>query len=115
MSELRVSVAIDLDGEVWAYEHVVTVPPDYQDQDIVPFIQHESDNALAILQRETFGYARSERIIRQFDRRMTVILRLLRLAPHDIRRRPIIQRIRSVIEMDQDELFARFGTRNTGD
>lgn len=111
MSELRVGIVIDLDGEKWAYEHVVQVPPDYTQREMVPFIQHESDKALTFLQRESFGYARSERIIRQFDRRVEIIKRLLRLAPHDVRRRPIITRIRDVIDMDQDELFARFGDR----
>ena len=109
MAELRVQIVVNLDGDVWAYEHVVTVPPDYNRRDIEPFILHESDKAMTFLQREAFGYSRSERIIRQFDRRITVIKRLLRLAPHDIRKRPIIQRIREVIDMDQNELFARFG------
>lgn len=109
MAELRVRITINLEGEIWAYEHVVTVPPDYKRQDIEPFILHESDKAMSAIQRESFGYSRSERIIRQFDRRMAVIKRLLRLAPHDVRRRPIITRIRDVIDMDQNELFARFG------
>lgn len=110
MAELHVSISIDLDGEVWAYEHVVTVPPDYNRQDIEPFILHESDKAMSTLQREAFGYSRSERIIQQFDRRMVLIAALLRRAPHDVRKRPIIGRIREVIDLDQDELFARFGT-----
>jgi hypothetical protein len=113
MAELRVRVAIDLDGDAWAYEHVVTVPPDYRRQDIEPFILHESDKAMSALQREAFGYSRSERIIHQYDRRMTLILRLLRLAPHDVRRRPIMERIREVITMDREQLFARFGERES--
>jgi len=111
MAELRVKIAIELEGDIWLHEHVVTVPPAYTQREIVPFIQHESDKALTTLQRESFGYSRSERIIRQFDRRMELIKRLLRLAPHDVRKRPIITRIRDVIDMDQDELFARFGDR----
>jgi len=109
MAELRVSIGIELDGEVWVREHVVTVPPDYRRQDIEPFILHEADKAMTAIQRENFGYSRSESIIRQFNRRMILIAALLRRAPHDIRRRPIIERIRDVIDMDQEELFARFG------
>jgi hypothetical protein len=109
MAELRVQIIITLEGEAWEVEHVVPVPPDYKRQDIEPFVQHEMDKAMTALQREAFGYSRSERIIRQFDRRMTLIKALLRRAPHDIRRRPIVTRIREIIDMDQDELFARFG------
>jgi hypothetical protein len=109
MAVLRVVIVVALDGEIWEHEHNVTVPPDYRRQDIEPFILHEADKAMSALQRDNFGYSRSERIIRQFDRRLTVIRRLLRLAPHDVRKRPIMGRIRDVIEMDQDELFARFG------
>jgi hypothetical protein len=109
MAELRVRILITLDGDSWSKDHVVTVPPDYRRQDIEPFILHEADKAMSGIQRENFGYSRSERIIRQFDRRVEVIKRLLRLAPHDVRRRPIMGRIRDVIDMDQDELFARFG------
>jgi hypothetical protein len=109
MAELHVSISIDLDGEVWAHEHVVTVPPDYNRRDIEPFILHESDKAMSALQRDNFGYSRSEQIIRQFNRRMVLIAALLRRAPHDVRKRPIIERVRQVIDMDQEELFARFG------
>ena len=112
MAELRVIIGIELDGEAWTHHHVVTVPPDYRRQDIEPFILHEADKAMSEIQRDVFGYSRSERIIGQFDRRMTVIKALLRRAPHDIRRRPIIERVRDVIDMDQDELFARFGNEN---
>ena len=110
MAELRVVIGIELDGEVWAHTHVVTVPPDYNQRDIAPFIRHESDKAMSAIQRENFGYSRSEQIIRQFDRRMTLLKALLRRMPHDVRKRPIIGRMREIIEMDQDELFARFGT-----
>lgn len=109
MAELRVSIVIDLDGEVVTHRHVVTVPPDYRQQDIEPFILHESDKAMSAIQRDNFGYSRSERIIRQFDRRVALIKALLLRAPHDVRRRPIVNRIREVIDMDQEELFARFG------
>jgi hypothetical protein len=109
MAILRVGIVIDLDGEVWTHEHAVIVPPDYTQRDIIPFIQHESDKAMSAIQRDNFGYSRSERIIRQFDRRMVLIAALLRRAPHDVRRRPLITRIREIIDMDQEELFARFG------
>lgn len=109
MAVLRVQITVRLDGDEWGHEHVVVVPPDYGVQDMVPFIQHESDKALTELQRQAFGYSRSERIIRQFDRRITIIAALLRRAPHDVRKRRIIQRVREVIDMDQGALFARFG------
>ena len=109
MAELRVAILIELDGDAWTHEHVVTVPPDYNRRDIEPFILHEADKAMSAIQRDNFGYSRSERIIRQFDRRVAIITALLRRAPHDVRRRPIISRIREVIDMDQEELFARFG------
>jgi hypothetical protein len=113
MSEFRVRITADIDGEGWAGEHIVTVPPDYNRQDIEPFVLHELDKAMTALQREAFGYSRSERIIRQFDRRMTIIKALLIRAPHDVRKRPIITRIREVIDMDQDELFARYGNEQS--
>jgi len=113
MAELHVSISIDLDGEVWAYEHVVTVPPDYNRQDIEPFILHESDKAMSAIQQENFGYSRSERIIHYLDRRVVLIAALLRRAPHDIRKRPIVGRIRDIIDMDGDELLARFGDRQS--
>jgi hypothetical protein len=109
MAQLRVRILIDLDGEEWEHEHVVTVPPDYNRRDIEPFILHESDKAMSAIQRDNFGYSRSERIIRQFDRRVTLIAALLRRAPHDIRKRRVIARVREIIDMDQEELFARFG------
>jgi hypothetical protein len=59
MADLRVVITINLGGETWLHEHVVTVPPDYNDQDIIPFIQHESDKAMSAFQREAFGYSRS--------------------------------------------------------
>jgi len=111
MAELIVRIAISLDGEVWAHEHNVTVPPDYNQRDIVPFILHESDKAMTAIQSDNFGYSRSERIIRQFDRRMVLIAALLRRLPHDVRKRPFVGRIREVMDMDQEELFARFGDR----
>jgi hypothetical protein len=113
MAELRVTIIIDLDGETVTHRHVVTVPPDYRQRDIEPFVLHESDKAMSAIQSENFGYSRSERIIRQFDRRMTLIAALLRRAPHDVRRRPIITRIREIIDMDQEELFARFGSEQS--
>jgi hypothetical protein len=108
VAELRVRITVNLDGDEWEHEHVVTVPPDYNRQDIEPFILHETDKAMSGLQRENFGYSRSEAIIEQFDLRMTIIKTLLRIAPHDVRNRPIVGRIRNVIDMDRDELFARF-------
>lgn len=113
METLTVSIIVRLGGEEWVEHHAVTVPPDYKRQDIEPFVQHEIDKAVTRLQRDAFGFARSERIIRQFDRRMEVIKRLLRLAPHDVRKRPIMGRIREVIDMDSAELFARFGDRES--
>lgn len=115
MAELRVTITITIDGEGWRGEHAVEVPPDYKRQDIEPFVLHESDKAMTALQREAFGYSRSERIIRQFDRRMEVIKRLLRLAPHDIRNRASLNRIRDVIEMDSERLFAQYGDESVRD
>jgi hypothetical protein len=114
MANLRVVIGIELEGGgYWTHEHIVTVPPDYRQRDIEPFILHESDKAMSAIQRDNFGYSRSERIIRQFDRRMVLIAALLRRAPHDVRKRPIITRVREIIDMDQDELFARFGDRQS--
>jgi hypothetical protein len=109
MAELRVNIIVTIDGEGWEGEHVVPVPPDYTAADIEPFVQHEMDKAVAALQREAFGEARSEEIIRQYDRRLVIIAALLRRAPHDVRNRAIVRRIREVIDMDREELFARFG------
>lgn len=109
MAELRVRITVSLEGDDWEAEHVVTMPPTYARQDIEPFILHETDRAMTAFQREHFGYSRSDLIIQQFDRRLSIIRRLLRLAPHDIRERPIVTRIREVIEMDRNELFARYG------
>jgi len=44
---------------------------------------------------------------------VVLIAALLRRAPHDIRKRPIVSRIREVIDMDGDELLARFGDRQS--
>lgn len=109
MSTLHITIAATLDGEGWEVDHSVEVPPDYRRQDIEPFIQHELDKAMNTLQRDRFGFSRSERIIRYYDRRLSLVKRLLRLAPHDVRKRPIIDRVREVIDMDGEQLLARFG------
>jgi hypothetical protein len=109
LDTLVVRIDVQLQGDQWTNVHTVPVPPDYRQQDIEPFIQHEMDKAVTALQVEAFGYARSARIIRQFNRRVVLIAALLRRAPHDVRNRPIIRRVREVIDMDQEELFARFG------
>lgn len=115
MAELQVRILVTLDGEAWSGEHRVEVPPDYNERDIIPFIQHETDKAVTEFQRESFGYSRSADIIRQFDRRIVLIRTLLRRAPHDIRRRPIVERIRGIIEMNSDRLFAEFGDESVRD
>jgi hypothetical protein len=115
MEALTVSITVRLGGDEWVENRIVPVPPDYQPRDIVPFIEHETDKALSALQREAFGYSRSERIIRQLDRRLTVIGRLLRMAPHDIRRRPVVERVREVIDMDSERLLAEYGDENVED
>lgn len=111
MDELRVRIEVSLtdEGVLAAIDRTITVPPDYNPRDIEPFVQHEIDKAVTTMQQEAFGYSRSDRIIAQFDRRMQIIKRLLRIAPHDIRKRPIIKRVREVIDMDRGELFARYG------
>jgi hypothetical protein len=115
MAVLRVVITVALDGEVWEHEHTVIVPPDYKRQDIEPFVLHETDKAMSALQEENFGYSRSGEIIRQFDRRLTLVKALLRRAPHDVRKRPIIERIREVIDLDREQLYARYGREETGD
>ena len=109
MAELRVVIVVALDDGIWEHEHRVTVPPDYKRQDIEPFIRHEMDKAVAEIQRKEFGEARSAEIIEQFDRRITLIRRLLRLAPHPIRTSRLAERIREVIDIDRAQLYARFG------
>lgn len=115
MSTLRVTIVAMLDGEGWEIDHVVTVPPDYNRRDIEPFVQHEIDKAVTQLQQEAFGFSRSERIIRQLDRRLNIVKALLRTAPHDIRKRPVVERIKEVIDMDGLELIARFGDERLDD
>jgi hypothetical protein len=115
MAQLRVHIVVEIDGEGWEGEHLVTVPPDYNQRDIEPFVQHEMDKAMTALQRSAFGFSRSDQIIRQYDRRLTIVKRLLRLAPHDIRRRPVVERVKDVIDMDSAELFARFGDERLED
>lgn len=109
MAELRIQIRVELDGEGVGFNHVVEVPPDYGRQDIDPFIRHEMDKAVALFQRESFGEARSAEIIAQFDRRISLIRRLLRLAPHPIRRSRVAERIREIIDLDRAQLYARFG------
>jgi 5-methylthioribose kinase len=115
VSVLHVGIVVTLDGESWEIFHEVDVPPGYTEQDIDPFIRHEMDKAVAALQREEFGEARSAEIIEQFDRRISLIRRLLRLAPHSIRNAAVARRIKEVIEMDRAQLYARFGREDTGD
>jgi 5-methylthioribose kinase len=115
VSVLHVGIVVTLDGESWEIFHEVDVPPSYTEQDIDPFIRHEMDKAVAALQREEFGEARSAEIIEQFDRRISLIRRLLRLAPHSIRNAAVARRIKEVIEMDRAQLYARFGREDMGD
>jgi len=115
MSVLHIGIVVSLDGESWEIFHEVDVPPSYTEQDIDPFIRHEMDKAVAALQREEFGEARSAEIIEQFDRRISLIRRLLRLAPHSIRNAAVARRIKEVIEMDRAQLYARFGREDMGD
>jgi hypothetical protein len=116
MAELHIHIDANIDGgDPWTLDRDVTVPPDYNRRDIEPFVQHELDKAMSELQREAFGFDRSEAIIRQYDRRMVLIAALLRAAPHDIRNRPIVQRIREVMDIGADELFARFGDESVED
>ena len=115
MAELRVYILVTLEGNEWGRELAVTVPPGYAEQDIQPFIRHEMDKAVATFQREAFGEARSAEIIEQFDRRISLIRRFLRLAPHSIRNAAVARRIKEVIEMDRAQLYARFGREDMGD
>jgi 5-methylthioribose kinase len=115
VSVLHIGIVVSLDGESWEIFHEVNVPPSYTEQDIDPFIRHEMDKAVATLQREEFGEARSAEIIEQFDRRISLIRRFLRLAPHSIRNAAVARRIKEVIEMDRAQLYARFGREDTGD
>jgi hypothetical protein len=115
VSVLHIGIVVSLDGEGWEHFHEVDVPPGYAEQDIQPFIRHEMDKAVATFQREAFGEARSAEIIEQFDRRMSLIRRFLRLAPHSIRNAAVARRIKEVIEMDRAQLYARFGREDTGD
>jgi hypothetical protein len=112
---LIVRILVSLDGDEWHSEHIVRVPPDYRRQDIEPFVLHETDKAMSEFQSENFGYSRSERIIQQYDRRLVIIAAMLRRLPHGVRRQGFIQRIRDVIDMDGNELRARFGERSLED
>jgi hypothetical protein len=109
VAELRIQIRVELGDDGVGFDRVVEVPPDYRRQDIDPFIRHEMDKAVAAFQRESFGEARSAEIIEQFDRRISIIRRLLRLAPHPIRRSAVAERIREVIDLDRAQLYARFG------
>lgn len=116
MAVLRVAISVSLDGAEWDHDHLVIVPPDYRRQDIEPFIRHEMDKAVAEMQRREFGEARSAEIIEQFDRRLIVIRHLIKTAPHRIRTALTARRVLEVIDLDRDELFARFGrSEDTGD
>jgi hypothetical protein len=115
MAELRIHIDIRLGGNHWEANDAILVPPTYAEQDFIPFIEHELEKAVVRLEREEFGYSREADIIDQYDRRLNIIRLMLHHAPHDLRNRPIFDKIREVIDLDADQLFARFGRESEED
>lgn len=105
---VHIDVHIDGGGE-WEYDHHVDVPPDYTQQDLVPFIEWQLERAVVDAEEVHFGHSRAAEIIRQYDVRVRVIRHLLRSAPHRIRRHPVLLKLLQVLDLSNDDLFAQYG------
>lgn len=93
----------------WGYVVDVPIPPAYTtDQELKAFLRHELDRAMTEFQREEFGYSRSADIIHQFDMRTRVIENLVKFAPFNQSRAALGAAIVAVLNLDTEELIARY-------
>ena len=117
--ELRIKIDLEMvqpgPNRHWNHEVEVEVPPDYQEQDIAPFVRWQLERAVTELEEQELGEARAARIIAAYDLRIRAIEWLLRNAPHIVRTHPIAQRIRAVINESNDEVFAEWEDLEEGD
>jgi len=112
MAELHIDIRVYIEepgpNPHWNHSVEVTIPPDYHDVDIEPFILHEMDKAVTEHQRQHFGEARSAEIIAQYDLRMHVIENLIKFAPRNQTRMALGGAIQAIMDLDREELFSRF-------
>jgi hypothetical protein len=117
--ELRIRIDAELvqpgPNRHWHQELDVPVPPGYAPQDIPPFVRWQLDLATAALQERELGEARALRLLAAYDLRMRVIGRLLRRVPRDHRAQRLVAKIRELMEMDNEELFADYGDEGLED
>ena len=115
MAERTLSISIDIvmhepgPNRHFNEEREVDVPPDYTEQDILPFVRHELERAVTELEERDLGEARAATIIAAMDLRLRVINFLLNNAPHVVRGSPVAAIIHHVIDESNDELFAEYG------
>jgi hypothetical protein len=108
---IEIKVVIEQAGvnPQWEYAIDVAVPPAYTTvQEMRAFLRHQLDRAMSDFQEQEFEYSRSAQIIAQFDLRMQVIANLIKFAARLQSREALGQAIIAVIDMDRDELVARY-------
>jgi len=93
----------------WSHEREVPVPPAYTEEDLAPFIRHELERSVTALEEEKFGEARAAKIIAAYELRARMVRRLLRRAARDRETQELVARVRDLLELDNDDLFARYG------
>ena len=115
MTNRELTIHLDLEmrqpgpNRHWGSDTSVEVPPDYAEQDILPFVRWQLDMAVAQLQREEMDEARSAAFLAAFDLRLRVIGHLIRTAARDVRTQLLVHRIQELIDLDNDTLHAVWG------
>lgn len=99
----------------WREEREVDLPPDYAEQDILPFVRHQLENAVTALEIRELGEARAAKIIAAYELRARVVRRLLRRAARDAASQELVARVHEVLDMDNDNLFATWTDERLGD
>lgn len=99
----------------WREEVEVPIPPDYAEQDILPFVRHELERAVTVLEIRDLGEARAAKIMAAYELRARVVRILLRRAARDAESQALVARVRDVLDMDNDELFQAWGNERLGD
>lgn len=119
MAESTKTLSISIDLEIhqpgvnprWRREDEIPLPPDYQEQDIAPFIRYQLERSVTLLEREHLGEARAADIIAAYDLRIRAIRALIRTAPHYFRTSMLAERILGVTEDDNETIFEQWHDR----
>lgn len=117
------TLSIDISVEIhqpglnprWREEREVEVPPGYAEQDIAPFVRHELERAVTALEERDLGEARAAKIIAAYELRARVLAFLLRRAARTREAQELVAKVRDVLDLDNDDLFAAWGNAGLED